>query len=91
MDDAKFGSANFTAGPDLILGNGGHETEVRVYKKMETSIVSRAWAEAKFPGDQIISRSPVSDCSGGGASIMAIGASLSEIYRMARPPISERT
>ena len=54
MDDAKFGSANFTAGPDLILGNGGYETEVRVYKKMETSIVSRAWAEAKFPGDQII-------------------------------------
>lgn len=25
-----------------------------VYKKMETSIVSRAWAEAKFQGDQII-------------------------------------
>ena len=46
--------ASFTAGPDLILGNGGHETEVRVYKRMGTSIVSRAWAEAKFPGDQII-------------------------------------
>jgi hypothetical protein len=53
-DDAKVGSSAFAAAKhEPTLGDRGHEEVVRVYKRMEVSIVSKSWAESKFRADQI--------------------------------------
>ena len=50
----KVGSSDFAAARQKpTLGDGGHQEVVRVYKRMEVSVVSRSWAESKFRADQI--------------------------------------